>query len=441
MLEDGEPRPVASLACTLSNAGQLKGAVCETIAGLVRRSVGTRHEYDLNSLALIGHAGWLATDAAPHTKRALLEAVASSFGGAIDAAERWVPSGGGSAAVARPRVQDALSSLAFACSRCGIDDPRVYSRITRAVIAPAMTPEQLTKTLWAFTNAGVVDPELSANLAADMLRRLRTAEGQAEVNDVHLSAFARALALQAQAQHVPVFNKIFELAASRSASGMHPVARSKLYMAHLVATKLGPLRGAVTGLPAELVTQFRDPFVATKVVVSSFHKQIVSILRVLRVPHAVEALMPCGLRVDVLLPDAGLAIEVDGPWHFLPSRVMRRPGEAPAAGARPGPAIDAFKEAVRGREDDARLNLATRVKRDVLRAEGLTVIGVPFFEWMNLRTQSERHDAVISALHASGAQIPVAVFAGTSEARNRVTFTNVPSHMPAGVESVPRRRR
>lgn len=427
ILEDGDPRSIASLACVLSNAGQLKEAVVESIAGIVRRSVGTRHAYDISSLALIGFAGFLTREAPPSAKLLLLRSVAASVDGALCAVEHTAASG---VSASRLRVQESLATLAYACSRCGVDDASVYDRISRAVTPTAMTTEQLTKAMWAFSNAGVIDARLSTRLADDVMRRLCGGDGG--MDDLQLSAFARALALQAQPEHATVFNKIFEVSALR-ARGMHPVARSKVYMAHLVATKLTPLKGVVAGLPSDLITHFRDPFVATNVVVSSFHKQIVTILRVLRVPHAVEALLPSGLRVDVLLPDAGVAMEVDGPWHFLPSRAVRRSDAAAHPSLTSGGVCG-------GVADDVRLNLASRVKRSVLREDGLTVIGIPFFEWMNLRTQSERHDAVLSVLQASGARLPVAVFSGRSSTRNRVTFTKEASHMPTDVRAVARRR-
>jgi hypothetical protein len=99
--------------------------------------------------------------------------------------------------------------------------------------------------------------------------------------------------------------------------------------------------------------------------------------RVLDGLHAVDALvrLPSGARV---------AVEFDGPSHFL--RFL----EPAAARRAPEP------------------NGATRLRDRLLRASGLTVVAIPYFEWDPLRSDAVR-DAYVAARLARAATAPVPV--------------------------------
>ncbi len=83
-----------------------------------------------------------------------------------------------------------------------------------------------------------------------------------------------------------------------------------------------------------------------------------------------------GLSLDVYSPShattswpRGLAIEVDGPLHFL----------------------DNSAELVNGRPGPPRLHGRTLLKRRILHALGMRVISVPFYEWDELGRSPQRH--------------------------------------------------
>ena len=91
---------------------------------------------------------------------------------------------------------------------------------------------------------------------------------------------------------------------------------------------------------------------------SDFHRDVANTLDRLGADHVVEGATDDGLfRVDCLLADRRVAVEADGPSHYLA-------GRAPT-----------------GR---------TRLRRRLLEARGLRVVSVPGFEWRNLATDDAK---------------------------------------------------
>ena len=87
-----------------------------------------------------------------------------------------------------------------------------------------------------------------------------------------------------------------------------------------------------------------------------------------------------GYSLDLAIPSSRIAIEVDGPSHFLlpDSQGVRAPN---------GP---------------------TKLKRRLLAAAGWRVISVPFYEWDGLNTADERHAYLERAVGSLGAAAPQA---------------------------------
>ena len=91
---------------------------------------------------------------------------------------------------------------------------------------------------------------------------------------------------------------------------------------------------------------------------SDFHRDVANTLDRLGESHVVEGATDDGLfRVDCLLTDRRVAVEADGPSHFLA-------GRAP--------------------------NGKTRLRRRLLEARGLRVVSVPYFEWRRLATDAAK---------------------------------------------------
>ena len=101
----------------------------------------------------------------------------------------------------------------------------------------------------------------------------------------------------------------------------------------------------------------------TLVTISRLQRSVADSLATVKPRFAEEYLEPrTGYSLDLALPSSRVAVEVDGPSHFLltDGRGVRKPN---------GP---------------------TLLKRRLLAAAGWRVISVPFFAWDGLRSAGER---------------------------------------------------
>mmetsp|Transcript_46900 Transcript_46900/g.150909 ORF Transcript_46900/g.150909 Transcript_46900/m.150909 type:complete len:185 (+) Transcript_46900:237-791(+) len=101
----------------------------------------------------------------------------------------------------------------------------------------------------------------------------------------------------------------------------------------------------------------------TQVTISRLQRSVADSLATVRYGFKEEYLEPrTGYSLDLALPSSRVAVEVDGPSHFLlpDGRGVRKPN---------GP---------------------TLLKRRLLAAAGWRVISVPFYEWDGLNTADER---------------------------------------------------
>ena len=100
---------------------------------------------------------------------------------------------------------------------------------------------------------------------------------------------------------------------------------------------------------------------------SDFHRDVANTLDRLGADHVVEGATDDGLfRVDCLLTDRRVAVEADGPSHYLADR-------APTG--------------------------KTRLRRRLLEARGLRVVSVPGFDWPYFETDDAK-DAYLAGLLA-----------------------------------------
>ena len=111
---------------------------------------------------------------------------------------------------------------------------------------------------------------------------------------------------------------------------------------------------------------------------SYLQQDVATALARVGLPHRFEQLISGELfRTDIFLPDANLALEVDGPTHFL----ANRPGES---------------------------NGATRLRDRLLRQRGHGVVAVPHFEWECLEGPGAKEAYLKDKLVAAGVELPEA---------------------------------
>jgi hypothetical protein len=122
--------------------------------------------------------------------------------------------------------------------------------------------------------------------------------------------------------------------------------------------------------------------------VSRSHKEIASIIGDLGVPREVERLTDDDLfSVDMFLTDDDVAIEIDGPTHFIKNSDG---GE----GAAPGDASRRTRSP------------KTELRDKFLERRHRTVTSVPWFEWAVLRGSAEKKAYVTKMLRAAGVSVP-----------------------------------
>jgi len=168
-----------------------------------------------------------------------------------------------------------------------------------------------------------------------------------------------------------------------------------LFHAYLMHIELvsGDVRSEVAvAFPSWIMHEAREAWMRNArdhVTVSRDHKELASIIGELGVPHEVEHLTDDGyFSVDVYLPEADVALEFDGPHHFINIPVG---GE----GAAPGDASRTPTRTVR-----------TELRDMFLARRHHAVHSVPWFEWAELKGSAEKTQYIADTLRGAGLRVP-----------------------------------
>jgi hypothetical protein len=169
-----------------------------------------------------------------------------------------------------------------------------------------------------------------------------------------------------------------------------------LFHAHLIHSELisGDVRDEVT-FPPWIMNEAREAWmrnVRDDVKVSRSHKEIAAFIGELGILCEVESLSDCGhFSVDMVLPDHDVAIEFDGPEHFISFSGSGEEGAAPG---------DASRASTKTPSTELRDKFLWRRYR--------TVVSVPWFEWAELNDKgaAARQAYVAAKLGTAGVSIP-----------------------------------
>ena len=169
-----------------------------------------------------------------------------------------------------------------------------------------------------------------------------------------------------------------------------------MFHAHLILTELvrGDVLDEVT-FPPWIMLEAREAWmrdIRVDVTLSRSHKEIASIIGQLGIRCEVESLSDCGyFSIDVVLPDHDVAIEFDGPTHFINASDG---GE----GVAPGDAAPRTTRTVK-----------TELRDKFLRGRRYrTLLCLPHFEWDVLRGSVAKKAYIAEKLRAVGVSIPAA---------------------------------
>ena len=170
-----------------------------------------------------------------------------------------------------------------------------------------------------------------------------------------------------------------------------------MFHAHLIHTELvsGDVLDEVV-FPSWIMHEAREAWMRNArddTTVSRAHKEVASIIGELGVPHVVEHLTDDGyFSVDVYLPDADIALEIDGPFHFIS---IADTGEWAAPD-------DASRTSTRSP------TVRTELRDMFLQRRHHAVISVPWFEWaeLNRKGAAEKSEFVAAKLRGAGVRVP-----------------------------------
>ena len=170
-----------------------------------------------------------------------------------------------------------------------------------------------------------------------------------------------------------------------------------LFHAHLMLTELvsRDVRGEVT-FPPWIMREARDAWMRNaqdNVTVSSWVDDADTILNELGVPHVVERRSKDGyFSVDVYLPDDDVALEFDGPTHFINDSSIVGDGVAPGVVTRTS--------------TNTNRTVRTELRDMFLARRHHAVVSVPWFEWNELSGSVEKTKYVVEMLRGVGVHVP-----------------------------------
>ena len=167
---------------------------------------------------------------------------------------------------------------------------------------------------------------------------------------------------------------------------LQDIGLRNLFHARLIHTQLvsGDVRGEVT-FPPWIMAEAREALmrgIRDDVTVSSDHKQLASIIGDLGVPYLLESLADDGnFSVDVFLTVDDVAVELDGPTHFINTSDS-----------------DAASRTTK--------TTKTELRDKFLRRRYRTVLSVPWFEWADVKGPAQKGEYVAEKLRSVGVSIP-----------------------------------
>ena len=220
----------------------------------------------------------------------------------------------------------------------------------------------MANTVWAFATASVAADPLFKAVAAEVPRRIGEFTAQGMANTVW------AFACVGWGQH-QIFSELGSFIAAQL-NNFDEAQKSQLYLVALYVQAQWPDRD----FPLSTSLQsLRSAYTNCVVRPSHFQTDISTMLKQMGWNHSFEHETAEGFSLDLAQPESKLAIEVDGPSHYL-------------------------QDVTRGENV---VNGATSFKARLLRSFGWTVAHISFLDWSH-KSDSERRQLVAAKLRELG---------------------------------------
>ena len=265
-----------------------------------------------------------------------------------------------------------LANTAWAYSTLGHASPALLDAVATQARGRLtdFNPQELANTVWAFAALGQAAPALFDAVAKEARGRLQDFKPQELVNVAW--AYAVADASSPDLFAAPGF---VECCAAAEAS----LAEEGLCQLHQWQLWMDGCGHPWPRLPVDLAERCHAAFCAGKGTPSRTQRLIAGVLAELDLKPREEVRTPQGYSLDavVLLSGREVAVEVDGPSHFLGGEGGRTP------------------------------NGATTLKRRQLRAAGWPLLPVPYWEWEAIRDDAAgRREYLLRGLRREVAATP-----------------------------------
>jgi len=254
---------------------------------------------------------------------------------------------------------------AFATLRIAADPifKAVASEVPRRI--GEFNAQDMASTIWAFATASVNAEPLFKAIAAEVPRRIGEFNAQDMVNT------AWAFACVGWEQH-----QIFRELGSPIAAHLNDVNESEKSQLYLVALYMQVQWPDCDFRMSTLLQSFRSAHAPFESRPSQLQRDVSTMLRQMGWAHTFKHKTEEGFSLDLAQPETKLAVEVDGPSHYLKE-------------------LSSGKHVVNG---------ATRFKARQLRSFGWTIAHISYLDWDH-KSESERRQLVATKLEELG--IPV----------------------------------
>ena len=226
-------------------------------------------------------------------------------------------------------------------------------------------PQEIANSAWGCAKAGFTNQPLFKAVAAEVPRRIREFNAQEMANTVW------AFACVGWEQH-QIFREFGSSIVTRL-DDFNEVERSQLYLVALFMQVQWPARDCPL---SPSLQSFRSAYTSCMASPTQLQCDVSTMLRQMGWNHSFKHETAEGFSLDLAQPESKLAVEVDGPSHFLKN-------------------LPSEENVVNG---------ATIFKTRQLRSFGWTVAHISFFDWDN-KSESERRKLVIAKLGELG--VPV----------------------------------
>ena len=226
-------------------------------------------------------------------------------------------------------------------------------------------PQEMVNTVWAFATASVSSDALFEAVAAEVPRRI----GNFSPQDMANTAWAFACVGWKQHQ---IFKDLGSSIAARL-NDINETGKSQLYLVALYIQMKWPDRD----FPLSISLQsLRSAYTRRDSRPSQLQREVSTLMGQMGWVHSFEHETAEGFSIDLAQPESKLAVEVDGPWHYL-------------------------KDLSSG---ESVVNGATRFKMRQLRSFGWTVAHISFLDWSH-KSESERRQLVAAKLGELGISV------------------------------------